>query len=206
MLATGRPREAIDALEAYAAVVPGSADAHHWMALAWLRLGDRRKALGEEEAALALDSNHGPAIALQAGLLFSGGDHEAGLTVLRDAVARRPSNAYLRVELADLLTDARLLADAEDEYRRVLALRPTDGRALLGLGLVLGASNRPADALEAFTRAVEASPESDEAHFARAEVLDQLGRAVEARADYAWVAQHSPRADLRRIAAERGRR
>ncbi len=62
LLASGRLREAIDALRAYLTAVPGSADAHHWMALAHLRLGDRARALAEEEAALALDPRHGAAL------------------------------------------------------------------------------------------------------------------------------------------------
>jgi tetratricopeptide (TPR) repeat protein len=202
-LAAGRYREAIAAFRAYVATVPGSADAHHWMALAHLRLDDRAQALKEEEAALALDQRHTPALALKAGLLFSEGRPEDGLQVLREAVNRRPEDATLRVELADLLTDAKRFTDAEAEYRHVLDRRPRDSRALLGLGLVLGATGRPEAAVRPLTGAVEADPENDEARFARAEVFEQVGRLADARADYQWVATESARPDLRRIAGER---
>jgi arylsulfatase A-like enzyme/Tfp pilus assembly protein PilF len=202
-LAAGRYREAVSAFTAYVTAVPGSADAHHWMALAHLRLGDRARALAEEDAALAIDARHTAAVSLKAGLLFSSGRRDEGLQVIRTAVERDATNATLRVELADLLTDAGRYADAEGEYRRVLAARPRDSRALLGLGLVLGATGRPDAALEPLTMAVDAAPGHDEPRFARAEVLEQLGRLDAARDDYRWVAEHSPRPDLRRLAASK---
>lgn len=202
-MAAGRHGEAIARFKAYVALVPGSADAHHWMALAHLRLGDRRRALAEEEAALAIDSGHTAAVSLRAGLLFSTGRKDEGLQLLGDAVRRDPSNPTLRVELADLLTDAGRYADAEGEYRQVIAARPRDSRALLGMGLVLGAMGRPADALGPLNEAVDADPRNSEARFARAEVLEQLGRTADARRDYERVASEAERPDLRQIAASK---
>ena len=57
----------------------------------------------------------------------------------------------------------------------MVAARPGDSRALLGLGLVLGATERADAAIDTFNRAVEADPRNDEARFARAEVLERLG-------------------------------
>jgi tetratricopeptide (TPR) repeat protein len=186
--------------------VPGSADAHHWMALAHLRLGDRERALAEEEAALALDPRLYAAISLKAGLIFSSGRKDEGIQVLREAVQRDPSNPLLRVELADLLTDAGRYPEAEAEYRQVVSTRPSDSRALLGLGLILGATDRPAEALEPLNRAVAADARNMEARFARAEVLERLGKTGDARADYARVAAEAERPDLRRMAAVKARR
>jgi choline-sulfatase len=200
-LATGRNQDAIVAFKAYLELVPGSADAHHWMALAHLRLGDRARALAEEEATLAIDPRHTAALALKAGLLFSGGRRDEGLDVLRRAADADPANPTLRIELADLLTDARRFQDAEAEYRRLLAAGSTDARTLLGLGLVLGATGRDEEALAAFNQAVDAEPQHAEARFARAEVLERLGRSAEARDDYARVAREAERPDLRRVAA-----
>ncbi len=143
LLASGQHRAAIAALTAYLERVPGSADAHHWIALAHLRPGDRGRALAEEDAALAIDARHGAAIALRAGLLFSSGREQEGLEALRAAVAANPANPSLRVDLADLLADAGRSAEAEPEYRRALDERPGDPRARLGLGLLLAGSDRP---------------------------------------------------------------
>ena len=166
-------------------------------------MGDRVQALAEEEAALAIDPRHTAAVSIKAGLLFSSGRQDEGLQVLRAAVERDTANPALRTELADLLTDAGRYGDAEGEYRRVLATRPRDGRALLGLGLVLSATGRAEAASEPLNQAVDADPRNDEARFARAEVSERLGRIVAARSDYDWVATNSDRPDLRRAAAAR---
>jgi Tfp pilus assembly protein PilF len=202
-LASGQHQQAVEAFRAYLAVVPGSAEAHHWLGLAHLRLGDRARALAEEEAALAIDPRMVPAVSLKAGLLFSTGRKEEGVQVLRDAVERDPSNPALRVELADLLTDARRYTEAEAEFRQVIAARPRDSRSLLGLGLVLGATKRPADALEPLNQAVEAEPLNSDPRYARAEILEGLVRLQEARADYAQVAKEAERPDLRQVAARK---
>jgi arylsulfatase A-like enzyme/Tfp pilus assembly protein PilF len=204
-LASGQHRQAVDAFKAYLSVVPGSAEAHHWLALAHLRLGDRSRALAEEEAALAIDPRMVPAISLKAGLLLSAGKKDEGIRVLSEAVQRDAANTALRLELADLLTDARRYVEAEAEFRRVIAARPRDSRALLGLGLALGAMSRPTDALDALNRAVDADPRNTEARFARAEVLEGLGRTTDARAEYAHVAETTDRPDLRGIAAAKVR-
>lgn len=202
-LASERHQEAIDALRAYVAAVPGSADAHHWMALAHLRMGHRARAIAEEEAALAIDPRHVPALGLKAGLIFSSGRREDGLQVLRDALASDPDNAALRLELADLLTDARDHAAAEGLYRTVLAARPQNARARLGLGLALAALGRGEEALAAMTAAVDGAPGHVEARFARAELLEQLGRVDEARREYAMIASAVDRPDLRNVASRR---
>jgi Flp pilus assembly protein TadD len=86
-----------------------------------------------------------------------------------------------------------------------VAARPQDSRALLGLGLILGATDRPAEGLEALNRAVEADAGNTEVRFARAEILERLGKSSEAREDYARVAAEAERPDLRRIAATKAR-
>ena len=105
-LATGRNQDAVAAFKAYLELVPGSADAHHWMALAHLRLGDRARALAEEEATLAIDPRHTAALSLKAGLLFSSGRRDEGLQACATAWRATPRMCRFALELADLLTDA----------------------------------------------------------------------------------------------------
>jgi arylsulfatase A-like enzyme len=98
LLATGDAVGAATALMAYLAAVPGSADAHHWLALAYLRQDRRLKALDEEEAALALDPRHAAAASLRAGLLFSDGRVDDGIEALRAAVDGQPAHVGLRLD------------------------------------------------------------------------------------------------------------
>ncbi len=203
LLAGGRHREAIDVLRAYLTAVPGSADAHHWMALAHLRLGDRARALAEEEATLALDPRHGAAHRPARRPAVLERRRTEAVQALRDAVAADPANHALRVSLADLLADAGLAAEAEPEYRRVLETRPNDVRALVGLGLLLARTDRLEPAIAALTRVLEIDPSQDEARFERAVVYERLGRTAEARAGYERLDAPATRPDIRQAAARR---
>ena len=205
LLALDRNHEAITAFTGYLSLVPQSADAHHWTALAALRLGDRKRALAEAEAAVALDPRHTNAIALRAGLLFSMGRADEGVASLRDAVQRDPSNHALGIELADLLADAQQYRDAEAQYRHLLSTQPSNSRVLTGLGLVLAATDRLDDALEALTRAVDVDPRDEEARLARAEILAGLGRVDAARAEFERLSRTATRPDIREAARRAAR-
>ena len=80
------------------------------------------------------------AISLRAGLLFSSGREGRGHRRCARRWQRIRRTRRCGLELADLLADAGRFAEAEPEYRQVIAARPGDGRALTGLGLVLGAT------------------------------------------------------------------
>ena len=95
-LATGRNQEAVARSRPISSCVPGSADAHHWMALAHLRLGDRARALAEEEAALAhRPAAHGGALP-QGGLAVLERAPRRGLADAARGLKRDPSNTSLR--------------------------------------------------------------------------------------------------------------
>ena len=199
-LASGQHQQAIDAFKAYLAVTrqrrgPPLACAR---ALAPGRPGSCARRGGSRTGDR---SPHGAGHFAESWTAVLGGRKDEGIKVLRDAAERDAENPALGVELADLLTDARRYTEAEAEYRRVIAVRPRDSRALLGLGLVLGATDRSADALEPLNQAVEAAPRNSEARFARAEVLERLGKVAEAKEDYARVAAEAERPDIRRVAA-----
>src|SRR5437773_10184790 len=68
-----RYRQAIAHYRRYADLVPTSADAHHRIAICFARLGERRRALDEEEAALAIDPRYADARALRGGPLAGAG-------------------------------------------------------------------------------------------------------------------------------------
>jgi tetratricopeptide (TPR) repeat protein len=104
--------------------VPSSADAHHWIAICWSRLGDVERGLAEVEAALGLDPRHAEAHALRGGLRASRGRIEEALVDLRAAVDAAPDNAPFRVGLSRILLTAGRLDDADAELRRAARQKP----------------------------------------------------------------------------------
>ncbi|MGE0816873.1 MAG: sulfatase-like hydrolase/transferase [Vicinamibacterales bacterium] len=210
LLAGADAAGAVAALKAYVAAVPGSAEAHHWLALAYVRQDRRDLALAEEEAALALDPRLAPAIALRAGLLFSGGRAGEGLEGLRAAVTAQPDHATLRTDYADLLADAGRPDEAAAEYQRALERRGDDTRALVGLGMLLARQGTLDRALALFTKALDLDPRQEEARIERAAVYSRLGRVRESRADLERLTGPDVRPDiraaaLRELARGRGR-
>jgi tetratricopeptide (TPR) repeat protein len=68
------------------------------------------------------------------------------------------------------------LEDAEEHFRRVLALDPGDARALAGLGEMAAFSNRPKEALAYALRALNADPELPAARGLAATLFLRVGR------------------------------
>jgi choline-sulfatase len=184
LMEQGRYGEALDRYRTYLALVPTSADAHHWSAICYLRLGDRDRALAEETAALAIDPRDTDARVLRGGLLAERGRLDEAIGELRAAVETAPAKAAFHVGLARILTDARRFEDAETEYRRALELEPQDPEAHSGYGTLLAARGQPDRAVAEFERALELQPDRDQTHLQLAEALARVGRGQEARTEY----------------------
>jgi uncharacterized protein (TIGR02996 family) len=187
----GRYREAAAGYRRYAALVPTSADAHHWTAICLSRLGDTDGALGEAEAALVLDPRHAEALDLRGGLLASRGRTDEALAALRAAVDIAPDNVPFRIGLARVLLGAHRLEEAGDEIRRALERQPENADALAASGALLAARGQLDAARMAFERALARRPDDDDARLDYAGVLEKLGRRAQARAEYARLAAGS---------------
>jgi choline-sulfatase len=200
----GKYRDAIAHYRAYAELVPSSADAHHWVAICWSRLGEVDRALAEVEAALGLDLRHAGAHALRGGLRASRGRIEEALVDLRAAVDAAPDNVPFRVGLSRILLTAGRLDDADAELRRALELQPENPDAHAARGAVLAAYGQPEAALPEFERALAGRPDADDVRLDFAGILEQLGRRAEARREYERLAgaRDTP-ADIRKAARER---
>jgi arylsulfatase A-like enzyme/Flp pilus assembly protein TadD len=198
----GRYREAAAAYRRYAALVPTSADAHHWVAICLSRLGDAAGALAEEDAALALDPRHAEALDLRGGLLAARGRTHDAIASLRAAVDIAPDNVAFRVGLARVLLGAGRLAEADAEIRRALALQPENPDALAASASLLVAQGQPDAARIAFERALAHRPGDDDVRLDYAAVLERLDRRAEARAQYERLAHGRDTPDpIRRAAA-----
>jgi choline-sulfatase len=184
LMERGRYREAIDRYRSYAALVPTSADAHHWMAICHLRLGDRDRALAEEETALAIDPHDTDARILRGGLLAERGRLDEAIRELRAAVETDPEKPAFRVGLARILTSAGRFDEADAEYRRALELEPQNPDAHSGYGALLAERHQPDRAVAEFERALELRPDEAQTHLQLADVLARVGRRQEARSEY----------------------
>jgi tetratricopeptide (TPR) repeat protein len=77
----------------------------------------------------------------------------------------------LHVLLGDLYRQRKLFADAEQEYRKALALAPADSGALFGLSLTLLADNKLDEAFRLAQSAVEKNPDDPELNAVMGEIL-----------------------------------
>jgi tetratricopeptide (TPR) repeat protein len=104
---------------------------------------------------------------------------EDGLfTVEREAryaelAAREPGNPHVQFAHGWLERHAGRNAEAEQAYRRVLEVRPTDDRALNNLGNTLFEQGRADEAIEIYRKAIEANPSNPAAHFNLSQVHTQ---------------------------------
>ena len=188
LMEQGRYREAIERYRGYSALVPTSADAHHWMAICQLNLGDRDRALAEESAALAIDPRDSDARMLRGGLLAERGRVGEAISDLEAAIEAEPNKSAFRVGLARILTNARRFDEADREYQRALTLEPDSPDAHSGYGVLLAARGQPDRAVAEFERSLELRPDDDETRLRLAGILAGIGRRQEARTEYARLA------------------
>src|SRR6185295_11371265 len=182
-------RDAIASYQAYLALVPSSADAHHRIAICYSRLGEVDRALAEDEAALAIDPRASDARMLRGGLLASRGRIDEALKELRAAVEIDPANASFRVGLARVLITARRYEEASSELVRALDLQPANPVAQATSGTLLMAQGQPDRAVTAFQAALRIDEDQDDVRLDLARALEQAGRGAAARAEYQRLAE-----------------
>jgi arylsulfatase A-like enzyme/Tfp pilus assembly protein PilF len=123
-LGLGENAKAIEQYRKYLALVPPSAQVHHWIAICYLRLGGRDKALQEAAAALAVDSRFSDARILRGGVFASRGEYDPAIAELRAAVETDPSKPVIRLDLANVLAEAGRTDEARAQYEAILRLQP----------------------------------------------------------------------------------
>jgi len=150
-------------------------------------------ALGYEQI-LALDPTHGDALHLAGCLRYQKRDHEAGIALVRQAIAVNPELAAAHDNLGLMLRSRGELAEAEASHRRAAEAKPDHPDAYSHLGVVLFRQNRRDEAIECYRRAIALKPDHAEAHnnlgaalLAQGnldEAVESHRRAVAAKPDY----------------------
>lgn len=131
LLAMGRTGAAIEELERLAEAVPGDSDVSLSLIEAWMKAGDRARAV-ESALALAETVADGRTLAAIGGVLARSGELEAAGEVLAEALDAWPEEPALWLELA------RLRQRRGDHERAVLAAERAAGLAPERAEVVLG--------------------------------------------------------------------
>jgi Flp pilus assembly protein TadD len=142
------------------------------------------------------------------------GKKDEALSVLRESLKIRPDFSQARCDLAQLLLEKSLIAEAESELQAGLKFDPDDAGLHLFLGYALARQSKFEPAEAQFAQAARLDPENPASHFQWALVLaaqrktaaavDQYRAALRLQPDFAnalnnlaWLLAGSPDAGLR---------
>lgn len=182
-LRDGQPDEAIPRYQAALTIEPNDATAHALLGNALFRVDKRQQATQHFRRALELEPGKVDALSNLGGILATSSEkseREEGITLLVRAVAARPDDAGLRMNLGRALQQAGRGDEAIAAFDRALELAPLDPRAHFEAGLVCAVFRKLEPAAVHFARAVELEPSRPEARSNLIEALMRLGRHADA--------------------------
>lgn len=144
------------------------------------------------ERLLRLVPNDAEALAHLAQLQAWTGNYDTAIVLYRDAISRRPRDLGVQSDLADVLTWANRLEDAERRYEQVLARDGNHHEALKGLARARLLRGDAAAAAAVIDRALTLYPDDVDLHCDRARMLSQQGRLDEAIVSLRHAARLAP--------------
>src|SRR5262249_41640859 len=131
---------------------------------------------------IARQPNHADSHAALGNIHRRRGDREAALASFRRAVDADPANKTRLIDVAVELRDLGRLDDSRAVLDELLAVAPTEPRALMQRGQLLRRQDRRGDALAVFTEILTHHPDHAQAMVEAAEEERALGRPQLARA------------------------
>ncbi len=134
-------------------------------------------------------------------------DWAAAMRIVDREIARAPRDMDVRAWRARVLGSSGQLAEAEREYREILAAVPSDPDNWMGLASVYSREGRMEEALRALDRAMELDPKRADLRAARGRALRAAGKQSEARLEFERALDLDPgsaeaRAGLRSLRGE----
>jgi tetratricopeptide (TPR) repeat protein len=126
------------------------------------------------EQILASDPTHGDALHLAGCVRYQKNDRDAGIALVRQAIAVNPGLAVAHDNLGLMLRSRGDLTEAEASHRRAAEANPDNPVAHNHLGVALFRQQRVAEAIECYRRAIALQP-------GHAEALNNLGAALQAQ-------------------------
>lgn len=130
-------------------------------------------------------------LVVRAGQAALSGDYPAAILLYREALVQA-DEPQTRLNLAISLARAGQPAEAEIEYRKVIAADPSRAEAFFALGTLLASQGKDAQAIPAYQQAVNLHPQDVDAHFNMANALRRLEHYREAEQAYAKVLDLDP--------------
>ncbi|WP_206955792.1 tetratricopeptide repeat protein [Trinickia acidisoli] len=145
------------------------------------RLADAER---DYRAALDADPVHTDALHLLGVLRHQQGRHEEAAELVGRAVALRPNDAALQLNLGNALKALGRLDGAIERFRNALTLAPEFPLAQYNLGNAYAQAGRHEDAVYAFEKSLRLQPDDASAHNNLGNALHALGRSEEAIAAF----------------------
>ena len=154
------------------------------------RLADAER---DYRAAIDADPVHTDALHLLGVLRHQQGHHEEAAALVGQAVALRPNDAALQLNLGNALKALGRLDGAIERFRNALSLAPEFPLAHYNLGNAYAQAGRHEDAVDAFERTLRLQPNDASAYNNLGNALHALGRSEQAIAAFSRALTLRPR-------------
>lgn len=158
LLAQGKRDEAISELRQQVSQVRDSAQAHHFLGLAYVRNMQQAQAKAEFQEAIRLDGGFLPSRLSLAELHVSLGELAPAREIADSAVRTFPDNAAVRSLLASILLRQRNFADARANLAIARSAAPQDPSVHMMLGVSHAAERKWDEAEREFEAALQLNP------------------------------------------------
>ncbi|MGA2443189.1 MAG: tetratricopeptide repeat protein [Tepidisphaeraceae bacterium] len=141
---------------------------------------------------LALQPNHADALHLLGVLATQGGRLDAGIELIRRAIANCSTNPFYYCNLGKALFDKGQLDEAIATYHLAIGLKPDFAETHANLGNALKAKRQVDEAIASYRRAIRLKPDLAEAHNNLGNALKDKGQLDDAIASYRQVIRIEP--------------
>ncbi len=159
----------------HAAVVSGSSQAHHNLAVFLESHSKYEEAIASYRQAAEIDPQRWSAHQKAALLLYREGRYREAVAHYRSAVQINPGAMEARSDLASLLVTQGEITEGVEHLRKVLELAPGNNETRLKLGLGLFMQGRLEEAIDLLQQVADAEPDNARARVRLGQVLEAQG-------------------------------